>query len=220
MRYGRWLSLSLVAALGLLASAPVALAQESDAEILDKSAGWGIDRDSGRVAIDASLLVFWDPENRTLVVNPDYEAEAAADVGAEVQADGSWLMPEAGAVVPVRGDVRVLTGEEPDELREISEARPNTTVDRVELTQQIGAGATKTRIFSRCTGCLSCPLGCSANILWGAAGRYRACEPNWPWRTCKTYWRPVCPYQIFGCIGCTGPILGTGYGYDWSCGTC
>lgn len=218
MRLTRWPLASLIAVALIVVAAVAANAEESPADTLDKSAGWGIDRDSGGVAIDAMLLVFWDPVHRTLVINPDHEAEAAADVEALVQADGTWLMPDGSVVTPLRGQVKVLTGEEPAEARP-APGEPSTSVSRVDLTKEIGAGATKTRLFSRCRGCLPCPRGCQGALQWLPAPNYRTCEPA-GFSTCKRTYRAVCPVDQHACIGCTGGVIFSGALYDWSCGTC
>lgn len=213
--------LAFAALLLLALSLPAALfAEGSMVEELDKSAGWGVDRDSGRVAIDASLLVFWDPQSRTLVIHPDYEAEAAADVEAVVQSDGSWLMPDGSQLTPIRGAVMVLTGEETEELLQRTESHARTTADRVDLSAEISEGAQKTRLFSRCTGCSKCPTGCVGALQWGAAPNFATCEPAGLFRTCKRYWRAVCPADEYTCVGCTGIIVASGAMYAWTCGSC
>ena len=218
MRPSRRIVAWLTAAALALGTAAVANAEDSAAETLDKSAGWGIDRDSGGIAIDATLLVFWDPVHRTLVINPDHEAEAAADVEALVQSDGTWLMPDGSVVTPLRGQVKVLTGEEPAEARP-APGEPSTSVSRVDLTTQIGEGATKTRLFSRCRGCLPCPRGCQGALLWLPAPNYRTCEGAL-FSTCKRTWRAVCPVDEYACIGCTGGVIFQTSAFAWSCGTC
>ncbi len=218
MRLTRWPLASLIAVALIFVAAVGANAEDSPADTLDKSAGWGIDRDSGQVAIDAQLLVFWDPVHRTLVINPGHEAEAAAAVEAEVQADGTWLMPDGSVVTPIQGQVKVLTGEEPAEARP-APGEPTTSVSRVDLTTEIGAGAIQARLFSRCRGCYACPRGCEGALQWLPAPNYRTCESAL-FSTCKRTWRPVCPVDEHACIGCTGGVVASGALYAWSCGVC
>lgn len=209
----------LTAAALALGVAAIASAEDSPAVTLDKSAGWGIDRDSGGIAIDATLLVFWDPVKRTLVINPGYETEAAADVEAQIQSDGTWLMPDGSVVTPLRGQVKVLTGEEPSEARP-APGEHGTSVSRVDLTTEIGEGASKTRLFSRCRGCEACPRGCQGALQWLPAPNFATCVSGGLFSTCKRYWRAVCPVDEHACIGCTGGVVQSGSLYAWSCGSC
>lgn len=215
-RIAALLGWSLVA---LVLALPAA-AEESLADRLHRSAGWGIDRGTGKVAIEASLLVFYDPASRTLVINPDHEAAAAEDVGAVVQADGSWLLPDGSELNPLRGEVKVLIGNEAEELQREVAGQPQASLDRVELSMTITEGATKTKLFSRCSGCYSCAVGCDGNWLWKPGASYRICEPAGPFRTCKQTLRATCPMDVYSCQGCTGPILSSHYFSNWVCGDC
>jgi hypothetical protein len=209
----------------LLSLAPAAFGQEppTDREILDNSLSWGTDVDSGKVAIDPSLLYFYDPENRVLVVNSRATDQAAQEAGATIDDDGTWTMSDGQALRPLLGEVAIYLGDEPAELREAMGDIPETTLARVQLATQASALSLRGRWFHLCSNCRSCPYGCDGATTFSLGGTYRTCSFSfWPFHTCQETWRrDLCPGAIkYACKGCDGSI--TGFlpdGFRWGCGS-
>ena len=214
----RWM-LSLA---GLLALVPAALGQEGEdpaaRETLDRSLSWGVDRDSGKIAIDAYLLYFYDPENRVLVVNGSAVSDAAQEAGAQILKDGSWLMPDGTTLKPLLGEVAIYAGDEPEDLRTAMEGVPETSVSRVQLSEQASARAERVRWFRRCNRCNACPTGCFDRLL-AQGGSFRTCGSGGFFTRCREDFRSdFCnPALQFTCAGCTGSFITTVPLFAWGC---
>src|SRR5262245_19635859 len=113
---GRRLLSLLVPLLVVLLVPRAATAQATARQRLAASAGCGVDRATGAIAVDASLLVLYDPVGETLVVNPNFWNDALAETGATGQRDGSWRMPDGNVVRPLVGREAIVIGDEPADL--------------------------------------------------------------------------------------------------------
>ncbi|MCP3958133.1 MAG: hypothetical protein GY719_09795 [bacterium] len=197
---------------------------ETGPDELEDSAGWGIDLDSGKVAVDAGLIYLFDAANSSLVVHPDRADQAAADLEAVIQADGSWQI-EGKTYSPVVAELVIESGQEPAEL--LAEARlPRVSHERVNLVTEIGEGAVKARIFRKCKSCtdLPCPWNgsCFSNVLFSNITnplRPGSCKFS-IFSSCKQRYEPICNLTYFNCNGCTGGVSGTGFYWWWACYDC
>jgi len=204
---------------GLLLWAPQLSAQDPAArDTLDKSISWGIDRDSGKIAVDSYLLYFYDPINQVLVVNGAGYDYALTEAGAVEQSDGRWQMPDGLVLKPLIGEVEIYAGDEPDDLRATTQSLRSTTVSRVQLSDQVSAKATRTKWFKRCNRCQECPVGCFDRTL-AQGGDYKTCGSGGFFTTCKERVQPgACnPLIEFTCAGCTGAVTQTLDLYVWGC---
>ncbi|HRC85875.1 MAG TPA: hypothetical protein PK413_09735, partial [Thermoanaerobaculia bacterium] len=161
---------------GLLWLAAAAAGQEPTArEQLDSSAGWGTDPATGQIAIDPTLEVFYDASTGTLVVNPNLVGDAAADLGATIQRDGSWLMPNGSVMNPTPAELAIVVGDEPDGVLEsaglpivkfteiqvaLVGASPKGSLNRPDCCPQPPPKPTRWRRWYRCGTCTSCFQGC------------------------------------------------------------
>jgi hypothetical protein len=182
---------------------------------LDKSASWGIDVNTGKVAIDASLVYTYDPSHGSLVINPNTADEAARALGATVQGDGSWRLPDGTTLTPVRGEEAIVAGDEPDGLVEAS-GLPAVPVGQVQLVAA-AASSTRTRSWHKCNGCTGCLNGCAVNVFYSGDPSYKYCTFSWPWNKCTETSQETCKTTIYSCVNCSGPILATGVLVDWVC---
>lgn len=204
---------------GFLALAPGAFCQDPAArQTLDRSLGWGIDRDTGKIAVDAYLLYFYDPENRVLVINGNAADQAAVDAEAKVLEDGRWLMPDGTALKPLVGEIAIFAGDEPDDLKEAMRGFPETSLSRVQLSQEVSASAERVKWFRRCNHCNACPNGCSEHWLF-QGGQFRSCGSGGFFTRCKERSRTdYCnPVLEFACNGCTGSVIHTFDLTLWGC---
>jgi len=208
--------LSIAAAIVPAANAGGPFTDSASRGQLDRSASWGIDLDTGKVAIDASLTYMHDPEKRSLVINPNYSQDALDELKVTVQRDGSWLFPDGSSLTPVRGEEAIVVGDEPDGLVEAS-GLPAVRVDRVNLVAQMGGGAKRTRHWRKCNGCTGCLNGCDVNVFYAGDTNYKYCTFSWPWNKCTEEQKETCRISVFSCVNCSGPILSTVTVNDWVC---
>lgn len=205
----------------LLLLSPVAMGQDESEErrTLDSSLGWGIDRDSGKIAVDAYLLYFYDPKDQVLVVNGAAYKQALADAEAEIQEDGSWRMSDGAVLKPLVGEVAIFLGDEPEELREVLKEFPATKLDRVQLYTGVSETAERSRWFKRCNRCTGCITGCWGQELF-QGGNFKTCGSGGIFNSCKESGRnDYCtPTLRFSCDGCTGTLLSVTNYYNWGCG--
>lgn len=221
---------------------PLAAAAQTSRERLEASAGWGVDRTTGAIAIDASLLVLYDPVGRTLVVNPNFWNEAVAETGATVLKDGSWRMPNGTVLRPLVGTKAIVVGDEPAELIAAS-GLPTVPYDRVtvtdaaslvtsDLSRALVSGtsvklprslrptefATKIKHSKRCAGCSTwCNNGCHGNEnVYPIGGQTGFCEFKL-FHRCYQYFTPACRVDTHECEGCVGAIIDTYDAYLWQC---
>lgn len=216
-------------ALALLLSTGPMLAEESfryetGPKELEESAGWGVDLDTGKVAVDAGLIYFFDPTNSTLVINPNLSDDAIEELKAVVQSDGSWLI-EGKTYYPVIGELAIDSGQEPEELF-AEAALPRVAYERVNIVTEIAEGALKSRIFRKCKNCTDfpCPVDgvCDGNWLYSnlpSPARPGECKFAF-FRKCKQRYEPVCDITVFECLDCLGDVIGEGVLLWWSCYDC
>jgi hypothetical protein len=230
---GGWLAALLFLLTPLLASAQPSASRER----MEKSAGWGVDRATGNIVVDASLLVLYDAIAQTLVVNPNYYYDAVTETGAVVQQDGRWLMPDGNVLRPLLGTAAIVVGDEPAGLLEAS-GLPAIAYDRVNVTDAVGyaaadpakarapqpqggpaVAALKVKHSQRCAGCYQgCGFtGCYKNELYSAASGYHGnCEFKL-FHRCKQEWRPACRIDLFTCDNCQGSVQEVQYTWMWQC---
>lgn len=205
---------------GLLALSPAVLGQDSaERRKLDNSLSWGVDRDTGKIAVDAFLLYFYDPVNQVLVVNGAAVKYAASDAGAEIQPDGSWRMSDGATLKPIIAEAAIFLGDEPEELREVMRGFPETRLDRVQLSSgEASAKAERSRWFKRCNRCTSCIGGCWGQELF-QGGDFKTCGSGGIFNSCKETGREdyCTPTLRFSCDGCSGSLLSTTNYYNWGC---
>ena len=222
--------------LGMLSTAQAGTVDDNAAR-LDASASWGVDLDSGKIAIDPSLVVYSDAASRTIVIHPKHVSEAAATLGATVREDGSFQLPNGSVVFPVVGELAIRVGNEPDGLIEDS-GLPTVEIERVRLiaptsnadavTQAQAAlkagteewiGEQRVRSWRTCSGCAGCPRGCTG-LSFYQGNNYKYCTFSWPWNRCTERFDFRCRRTDFNCRNCTGAIIGESASVDWSCGGC
>jgi hypothetical protein len=187
-----------------------------DRNALDNSGSWGIDLDTGKVAIDASLLFVLDPTNRALVINPNTADEAAKELGATIERDGSWHLGDGSAYTPIKGELAIVVGDEPEGLVEAS-GLPAVPVSRVNLISAMASGAKRTRSWHKCSGCAGCAQGCNVNVLYTGDPSFKYCKFSWPWNHCSEEFKEVCKVTYFSCINCSGSVTGTTTVSTWVC---
>lgn len=222
------LSLLTTFALALCLCAGTALAQEFEFETgpqeLEDSAGWGIDLDTGKVAVDAGLIYFLDAVNSTFVINPKLADQAIEDLGATVLDDGRWEV-EGETYTPVLAELVIDSGREPEELFEYARL-PRVAYERVNVVNDIGEGALKARAFRRCRDCraTTCPFNglCQGNTQYSnLANPARPGECKFAlFRTCRQRYEPICNVTYFQCLGCNGGVTGTNQLLLWACYDC
>ena len=228
-----------------LALAPWAASAQSGARTrIDKSAGWGVDRATGAIVVEASLLVLYDPAAQTLVLNPNFFNDAVTETGAVVQQDGSWRMPDGNVVRPLVGTAAIVLGDEPAGLLEAA-GLPAVAYDGVNLVDRVGIAAVdpaqtrtsggtvmarplqpasyalKVKHSKRCAGCFN---GCG---FQGCVNGQRdffspliygrgSCEFKL-FHRCKEEFKPACRVDVYDCAPCQGAIVETWESYDWYC---
>lgn len=205
-----------------LASLTLPLFAQDSAErrAVDASASWGVDLDSGKIAVDAYLLYYHDPDQGVLIVNGLGYNEALAEAGATLLRDGSWLMPDGSTLKPLVSEVTLLLGDEPPELAGMVTSARQTDVARIQLTASTTASARaqKVRWFKRCNRCEVCLTGCFDRTL-AQGGDFKTCGSGGFFSRCKEQ-RQVgaCnPLINFACAGCTGAVTGTEDLFVWGC---
>jgi len=234
----RRLTLALLALTLPLAAA----AQTSSRQRLDQSAGWGIDRSSGAVVVDASLLVLYDPAGKTLVVNPNYWNDALTETGGVVQRDGSWRMPDGNVVRPLLGTASIVLGDEPDGLVQAaglptipygkvdlvdgsglvladrSQVRTSGTSVKVPQALRPTTFALKVKHSHSCGGCRTwCNDGChGADNIYPIGGKTGSCDFKL-FHRCRQEFTPACRVDTYQCDGCVGTVIETYDAYLWQC---
>lgn len=225
-------------AVGTLLSAEAGTVEDNVAR-LEASASWGVDLDSGQIAIDPSLVVYSDATSRTIVVHPNHVPEAAASLNATVRQDGSFEFPDGLVVAPIVGQLSIRVGNEPEGLLEDS-GLPIVDISRVRLIPTTSTAATvaqtsaaqaqaaasgtwigeqRRRSWRTCSGCTRCRQGCDGLSLW-QGNSYKTCSFSWPWNRCTETFDFRCRRTDFNCRNCTGAILGESASVDWGCGSC
>jgi hypothetical protein len=239
---GRRLLTLLVLLLVVLLVPLAATAQATARERLEASAGWGVDRATGAIAVDASLLVLYDPVGKTLVVNPNFWNDALAETGATVQRDGSWRMPDGNVVRPLVGREAIVIGDEPADLIAAS-GLPTVPYDKVTITDSVGLVTTdpsralvsgtsvslpralrpasfakKIKHSKTCAGCSTwCNNGCHGNAnVYPINGKTGFCEFKL-FHRCYQYYTPACREDTYECEGCQGAVVETYDYYLWQC---
>lgn len=220
-----WFVLALLA---LLVAVPLH-AQKTEAESgpdeFENSAGWGIDRTSGKIAIDPGLSYFYDSEKGTLVVGPDYAEDALADLGATDRGDGTWVLSDGTALNPIFGEAAIDFGYGPQEMYD-AVSIPLVALENVELMKEASVNSKRRRWWRQCKNCddFGCPLAgvCDANALFtnlSPPARVGSCKFKL-FKNCTERWVPVCDITFFNCNGCTGGVAGTGTFDIWACNDC
>lgn len=204
---------------------------------LDESASWGIELESGQIAIDPSLVVYADSHSRTVVINPKYTEQAAKQLGAKVLPDGSFGLEDGTTVRPMVAERVIRTGKEPEGLLDDS-GLPVVELDRVRLMALTSDEATaiedqalreagfkgwigeiRLRFWRSCNSCNSCPSSeCRFGIRY-TGNRYLTC--GWASRPslCLQIVSTQCSYRRYPCRDCSGlGILASTVG--WTCGRC
>lgn len=226
----------LLLALMTVSSAEAGTVAENEAR-LESSASWGVDLTSGRVAIDAALVVYSDAASKRIVINAKYASEAAATLGATLRPDGGFEFSDGTVVYPIVGQVAIRVGNEPQGLLEdsglpivdiesvqlISAVSNASAVKQAQAAQQTAAGTwigeQRTRSWRTCSGCTRCPQGCQG-LSFYQGNSYKSCSFSWPWNRCTERFDFRCIRTDFNCRNCTGAIIGESASVDWSCGGC
>jgi hypothetical protein len=219
-----------------LAAQPPGSAEENQAR-LDASASWGIELESGQIAIDPTLVVYADSHSRTVIINPKYTQQAAEHLGATLLPDGSFGLEDGTTVKPLVAAGVIRAGNEPEGVLEDS-GLPVVEIDRVRLMAVTSDEATaaedqalreagfkgligelRLRIFRRCTGCTLCPTGCQNGQAFLNRG-YQTCEWSSRISVCPQIIIPQCFYFRYFCRDCSGPLVGASATVGWACGYC
>jgi hypothetical protein len=244
MNTNRSMPRALAVALALFSLSLAASAQTAARSRVERSAGWGTDLATGAVAVEASLLVLYDPATRTLVINPNFFNDAVAETQAVVLGDGSWRMPDGNVLRPLVGTEAIVLGDEPAGLLEAS-GLPAVAYDRVSLVDRVGIAAVdstamrtdgksvlvqaplqtggyalKVKHSKRCAGCSD---GCGFLGCYGGReefipvvfGRGR-CEFKL-FHRCREEFKPACRVDVHTCSPCLGPVISSWDSYDWYC---
>jgi hypothetical protein len=211
---------------------------EDNAARLDASASWGVDLNSGKIAVDPSLVVYSDANSKTIVAHPKRLSEAAASLGATVRPDGAFEFPDGTVIIPVLGELSIRVGNEPEGLLEDS-GLPIVDIERVRLISPVSNAGTvaqaqaarklggakewigeqRVRSWRTCGGCAGCPRGCNG-LSFYQGNNYKYCTFSWPWNHCTERFDFRCRRTDFNCRNCTGAIIGESASVDWSCGGC
>lgn len=220
-----------------LAAQPPGSAEENQAR-LDDSASWGIELESGKIAIDPTLVVYADGRNRTVVINPRYAQQAAEQLGAKLLPDGSFGFDDGSTIQPLVAQYAIRVGNEPEDL--LAEAGlPTVDFARVRLmaptsteesatedqaSREKGTkavyGELRLRFRHRCEGCTSCDKPCDKGVV-AQGPRHRSCQrTSWFWNLCLEVYAPLCFQTHFYCNDCKPPITGVSVALGWTCGPC
>jgi len=185
---------------------------QEEADGLAEEPGYGYAAVDGRLALATDTAAVFCPDSNAILLHPEHQKEAQAQLGATDLNDGTWAIPDPDTGDTVIAKTQLASynfdagGNDSDELLTLA-TLPVVSRTQVALIPWFWPRCWRLRIHYQCGVIGNCPLQglCFGGYQITKRRRFLRCAFS-PWSFCFEFYYPVCTLTRYTCRDCTGPV--------------